>query len=297
MYDQTKKRVSICASLMGFTLIMILFYGCREPVIDHLERETGTYSLYGAMDLHSNSHTFRVKDLKREFRTGFYELDVTVYFDDLESGTTEILRDSVVAFSDNYTHNYLLNKKLEPRNTYRIRVDGPDGRSVSSQATTPGIARVFIDPYDNIPKTPFSCFFPMAIHWRNVEPDEQIRYWVDFEYNGTIYSSELTGTCPKTYYPEFKELILYTDTRILLNWVFPPDGGTPRCRNPVSPKVSCNELSSDNVVVRYRQLGPDWKSIYPVINIDPRYSGDVENGIGFVGAYREESVQYVIIQD
>jgi len=295
MPDQAKNFCTFAALLAGLSLFLILLASCKEPVIDHLERETGYYSVYGALDLHSTSHVFRVRDLKREFQSGYHELDVTVYFDDLEEGTTEILRDSIVAFSDNYTHNYILNRKLDPRKTYKVKVDDPDGRSVSSRFTTPGVGRVFIDPYHNIPPTPVSCFSFVHIHFRNVAPDEQIRYWVEFEYNGTLYSRELTGSCPKTYYPESKELILFTDTRILLSWVFGNEIGEPRCRQPVIPKVSCSELSSDRVIIRYRQLGPDWESIYPVINIDPRSVGDVENGIGFVGAYREETVPYRLI--
>lgn len=275
-------------------LLIFVFTGCRETNINPYETDTGIYSVYGAINLEETEHVLRVRDLNTFHQdSNSIHIDADVTFYDLENGTSQSLRDSVVQFPANYTHNYILDKKFEPRQPYRITVERSDGLSVSSEFTTPGVPEAYIFPFAE----GLSCFTTVLITFRNLPPDEQIRWEIGFQYNGQIYWRELTNQCPQNYYPERNELVVSMDTRGLLNTVFPPPSSNGLCRFGSSPEVSCSDLNSNEVQIRFLQLGPEWDLIFPVRPSDPVDVGSIQNGLGFLGAYHRGSLEYTVLPD
>lgn len=279
---------------VGFFTLFFLVTGCRDTKINPYEENTGIYSIYGAINLHETEHVIRVRDLNvfHQDSTSI-NLDATVTFFDLEKGTSQVLRDSIVLFPENYTHNFLLNKEFAPRAPYRVVVERSDGASVSSNFTTPGVTEAHIFPFDE----DLSCFKTVLITFRNLLPSEQIRWEIGFSHDDEIHWRELTNFCPQSYYPERNELIVSMDTRGLLNTIFPPPMDNASCRFAADPVVSCRDLDSNEVQLRFLHLGPEWNLIFPVRPSDPVDVGDVENGLGFLGAYRRGTLSYTVLPD
>jgi len=147
-------------------LCFLLFsYGCREAQIEPFEEETGIFSVYGALNINEDRHIIRVRDLSSfHSDSSTRNIDAVVTFHDLEAGTSQILRDSVAHFPAGFTHNFILEKNLKPRTTYKVTVEGSDGRIVSSTFTTPGITKVLALPLG----TPVSCSANIQFEFENL---------------------------------------------------------------------------------------------------------------------------------
>lgn len=280
---------SACRILLAISILLI-FLGCNEKQINPMEDTRGIYSIYGALNMEHDLHYIRVKDLKIPLASDSSKnIDATVLFEDLESGIQKILQDTVVEFSGNYTHNYILNENLGVRNPYQITVTRSDGNSVSSIATTPGITSPAAIPSENV-----GCFQPMVIQFDNVLPSEQIRYEVGFEYNNDIRWLELSRICPLTRIQNENSVSINLIPLDLIGAVFPSPGVDRIACDSRLARIGCNDLDSEVVRFRYLHLGPEWQNVYPLYPVDPEDIGDVNNGLGFFGAYRSDSFNFTV---
>lgn len=279
--------------ILSVTLLTFSISGCKDSEIDPFEDEIGVYSIYGAMDLHDSLNVIRVRDLNTFFNSDSSKyLDATVTFFDIQENTSQILKDSVVQFPTNYTHNFMLKKHFEPSSPYRVEVERSDGVKVSSNFTTPGITETkFIHTGNRV-----HCYTPIQFVFKNVLPDEQIRIDVGVNYQEKIHWIEFTGICITEYIEERHELVITAKPYLLLDffWPKPKWDPPPNCRDPRYPTVLCDDLSSDDFIIRYLHLGPEWMKIYPVRPRIPDEVGDVENGLGFLGAFRQDTLVFTV---
>lgn len=273
--------------------ILLQFAGsCGDNQIEPFEDKKGVYSVYGAMDLHATEHIIRVRDLRTFLRDSTSKnMDATVTFSDLSNNTSEVLKDSVVQFPANYTHNYLLNKEFKPNSPYWVDVERSDGAGVSSMFTTPGVTETeVISERDEI-----RCYTEIQMVFKNVLPDEQIRVEFGIMYQEKMYWVEFTGICITEYFEDRRELVITAKPYLLLDLIWPKPGmdPPPNCRDARFPTVLCNELDTGQFVIRYKHFGPEWNRVYPVRPTIPDEVGDVENGLGFLGAFREDTLTFI----
>lgn len=244
------------------------------------------------MDLHETNHVIRVRDLRTFLRDSSSKtLDATVTFSDLANNTSQVLQDSVVRFPANHTHNFLLNKEFTPHNAYRVDVERSDGVGVSSMFTMPGVTKTeLVSSNDEI-----KCYTEIKMVFKNVLPDEQIRIEFGVEYEDQWWWVEFTGICITEYFEDRKELVITAKPYLLLDFIWPKPGmdPPPNCRDYRYPTVLCDDLDTGQFVIRYKHLGPEWKRIYPVKPTIPDDVGDVENGLGFLGAFREDTLTFI----
>jgi hypothetical protein len=66
------------------------------------------------------------------------------------------------------------------------------------------------------------------------------------------------------------------------------------CRGTES-EITCGDLESPTITIRYLHLGPEWQRVYPFYPNDPEDIMDVENGLGFFGGYRDETLSYTVL--
>lgn len=181
------------------------FNGCRDSEINPFEEETGTYSVYGSIDMHETDHVIRVRDLNTFFNSeSSQNLDATVTFYDLEEGTSQVLQDSVVRFPANYTHNFLLNKAFKPSRRYKVAVERSNGESVSSMFTTPAITE---SEFFSVSRK-VGCYTPFQLIFKNVMSDEQIRIEFGVKYDNKTYWFEFTNVCITEYFEDRHELVI-----------------------------------------------------------------------------------------
>ncbi len=277
-------------------LYFLLFIcGCHDSKINPYEEDTGIYSVYGALNINETRHVIRVRELNQFHNdSSSINLDATVTFHDLENGTSQVLRDSIVQFPANFTHNFILEKELKPRTSYRIRVERSDGEFVSTTFTTPGITEAQILPVGS----GYNCSSEFRIDFRNVLPSEIIRWEIGFEYQEQLHSLEFRQFCGQEYEESLQRLLVTTRPIILLNEIFPSSGDSfNSCQPPWTPIVRCKDLDTGTTHLRYLHLGPDWQKVYPIYPNDPLDIEAIANGLGFLGAYHEGSASFQVLPD
>lgn len=273
-------------ALIGFLLIFLtaVLESCSEPEVNGLEDERGVFSVYGALNLDKNPNYIRVKDLRIPLSSDS-SLNATVEFENLETGSKSFLQDTAVEFNDIETNNFILNENLTSQTPYSITVTRPDGNSVSSIATMPGITEHSVTPNENV-----DCFTKLQFTFENVLPQEQIRLHISMAYDNEVRTQEITRFC--SFDREGNTAFLNIETRHLLGILYPAPGtNLILCRGTES-EIGCTDLSSPTVNLRYLHLGPEWKRVYPLYPVDPEDIQDVANGLGFFGGYREDTTSY-----
>lgn len=274
-------------------IFILLFSGCGSKEINPLEDERGIFSFYGALDLDSQSNLIRVRDLRIPLLSEQTIGDGTVVtFEDIENGVSTVLQDSVIYINGHTIHNFVLNQPLRPRQPYRITAVREDGALSESIATTPGITIAGAVPDENV-----RCRQQITFQFDNVLPSEQIRVDAGFEYDGEMYWFEITRYCDFNYDEIDNRVTLEKSPFNLLGLVFPPRNiNMPQCQN-INPRIGCDELSSDVAYLRFYHLGPEWQRIFPIIQVNPDNVMDVDNGLGFFGAYRSDTITYSLSLD
>lgn len=210
--------------------------GC-ETSFDPLNEEKGIYSIYGYLDLNKDINYIRVKDLNKSFgedTTG--EIDANVILENLEDGTTETLKDTVVEFDGVQTFNFRVISDLQYDSKYQLTVNHPDGDGkVIAYATTPSEAEVTLVPEE------IDCDTPLTLTFKPVRSKFSLDVEIGFHYKGKIVwarSDQLLEESDETVRAFFTPLsVAYI---ALGNYNF-----------------QCKEFGSKNFYVRYTHYGPD----------------------------------------
>lgn len=278
--------IALIVLTLGFS-----FISCEERSIDPFEGEQGVYSVYGALKVGDSTNYIRVRDLLQPFRSdSTYLMDATVTITNLSTDESIELRDTVVTFNGNETHNYIFNKDLELDTQYQITVEGNDGRSVTSVATTPGLTEAKHLPNDEF----VFCETPVNFTFANVHPPEFVQMEIGAEYDGTIHWAPMEVVGEIEYNAAEDHMSVQMRPRNLLVEIFTPviPDNPYFNRYLLFPTVGCNQLDSNIIRIRYTHFGPEWGTGRPQENgpIDIE-SGLIENGLGFFGAYRTDTLQ------
>lgn len=283
----------------GIPILLILaFFGTNstcDRVINPFEDENGTYSVYGALNVEEDSHRIRVRNVTIPFLSDSlkgYE-DIAVFFN-YPDGQTVQLEDTVINFNGNYTYNYLLDGTLEPDSEYSLRLEFDD-QEATSIISTPGISNG-----DSTPDQSNGCAQTIRIFINNIKQPEFTLVDVGVEHDGKRKWASVGAV------DEFDHIegtdrmeVELTVTNLLVD-IFPPPpeatiGIPPRFWRPT---VECDELDLNTMYFRYIHFGKEWEIFRDTDFLDDVFidSGDIENGIGFIGAIRtgEFSFNFVL---
>ena len=269
---------------------------CNDRTIDPYEGEESIYSMYGALEVGKTPNYIRIKDLQIPFNQEDPSgLDATVRFENLENGTTTILKDTVVSFSGNVTHNYIVEESIQPREEYRITAERSDGAIVQTIANAPHVTEVVAVPIENV-----DCERQIEFMFKNVPAPEQVVMEVGFFHNNQMLWNQVSIVDQLKRVEETDQFYISLSPRNLLVEVFTPrlDGedGRPIPPRFLLPTVKCHELQSNVATIRYTHLGPEWEAVKPIYPVNPDDIMDVENGLGFVGAYSQDIFTITIDQ-
>lgn len=272
-------------------LITIAGFTACERSLDPFENDQGIYSVYGALEVGKPQNIIRVRNLREPFRAdSVFPFDATVTFQDLQTGETTQLRDTVVNFEAGRTHNFILNQELKLDSQYQITVERSDGEQVTSVATTPALTEASYFPAQFI-----NCETKIDFRFRNVEQSELIQMEIGATYRGDVHWAEMDLVSKVEYDSQLEVHRVQMSPRNLLVEVFTPVLPDNPYYDPYTlfPTVGCNELDNNTIMIRYKHYGPEWQTGRPIeegeIDTD---SGDVENGLGFFGAYRVDTFSF-----
>lgn len=275
--------------LLLILLVGIGFNSCKERAINAFEDEQGIFSVYGALEVGNDRNVIRVRNLLEPFSAdSAFPFDAAVTFTDLQTGETSQLRDSVVSFEVGKTHNFILEEELELDSKYQITVErADDGASATSIATTPGLTDASFFPQEFI-----LCETNIEFRFNNVEPTEFVQMEVGAVYQNELHWAPMKIVGKIEYDNQLDIMKVIMSPRNLLVEVFPPVLPDNPYFDPFTlfPTVSCDQLDSNEIMIRYKHFGPEWQPGLTIENgsIDIE-SGDIENGLGFFGAYRVDS--------
>lgn len=295
MYSSHGSISNSHAPVVFITLIFMLS-GCADRMIDPYEGERSIYSIYGALEVGKTPNYIRVKDLQVPFdQENPPDLDATVRFENLDSGTVTALEDTVVHFSINPAHNFIVIEPIQPLGRYRITAERPDGAIVQTMAMGPHVTEVEAEPTENV-----DCEKQIEFTFKNVPAPEQVVMEVGFFHEDKMQWNKVRIVDQLKRIEGTDQLFISMSPRNLLVEVFTPrlddDDGRPIPPRLLLPTVKCHELQSDVAHIRYNHFGPEWEAVVPIYPVNPDDVMDVENGLGFVGVYKQESFSFTIDQ-
>lgn len=281
---------ALCLLLLG-----VLWLSCgRDRVINPFEDNVGTYSAYGALDIDEPLNSIRIRNVSTPFLIDSvigYE-DVNVFFTDFSTNTETQLADTIINFNGNFTYNYLLREDLQPSSQYGIKIVYDDGNESTTTVNTPAVTIA-----DTTPDKASNCRQNMRISFKNVMRPEFINAEVGVLYQGTMRWAPIQTIQTPEFIAGQDEMELQLTVTNLLVDIFPPPpeatiGVPPRFWLPT---VSCDELDEYKMYIRYIHFGPEWEHFRGTEFLSDMFvdSETIENGIGFIGAIRRGTIEFI----
>lgn len=249
--------------------------GCDTSLTPFAE-DTGLYSVYGFLSA-SGPNFIRVKDLNTPPTSDSTRtLDATVRLENLRTGTTETLVDSVVAFDGAYTHNFRMTQPVVPGATYRLTVSRADGRRAEATATMPRRTTIAVDP--PVADT-LDCMGQVLLDFQNVRTQSTVTLSVGLTWSGARRWVDV-GRVDRT--------VGLIPSRLV------EDAVPGYALRELSPEEYCGVLGTQELRFAYTHYGPDWPA--DSVLADPTASR-IENGLGVFGGFRRDTLRrYVYIE-
>ncbi len=261
--------------LFAFAGAALLLGGC-DNAISPISDE-GAFTIHGALNASVDRQFVRVRALNSPLTPdATRNLDATVRVENLRTGAVTPLRDSVAAFGAVYVHNFWANFDVAPDTEYRVVAERSDGATSAATMRTPSVVEV------ERSRTEGDCLDQYLVRFLGVRELSLIRPRIGFQFEGrTFWVPRATGfrggVVSVSFQPE----------EVLAEEIGSRDNPSTRLR--YEPR--CLVLTDDTLRVAYKHLGPAWSGRIPGdLDFDPTTSDVVDNGLGFFGGYREDTV-------
>ncbi|NGP76141.1 hypothetical protein G3570_05830 [Balneolaceae bacterium YR4-1] len=233
------------------TFFFLLFYTGCDNSIQPLDRENGVYSIYGALDLRDDMNFVRIKDLNRTLQQDTSGvIDATVIIEDLQSGVSDVMQDSIVAFDGVKTHNFYTGMEILPDTRYRVSVERSDGRTVSAEAETPSYSQTNVEPVME------DCLTPIHVTFDPVEERINLSLNIGFNYDGEIqwvpYRESIGAGPGDINNGEKSETFTFIPKTVLDEFT-----GASNPFSSGAEAIGCHQLDNDQFYVRYTHYGPN----------------------------------------
>jgi hypothetical protein len=259
--------------LASVALMALLLVGC-DTTLEPFAENNGAYSVRGVLTLTQDTHYIRVKNLNQPISEDAPELDATVTLENLTTGLTETLEDSVVLFEGVATHNFRVDQSIEPSADYRLTVERSDGVTTQATATTPPFTEVDVAPET----TAVACDQEIILDFPNVPTPRLLRLRAAIEWEGIPYWRSIDITTRSDGTPT-----AFVSAASVIADVVP----APTLETLGGASQYCTILSDDTLPIAYTHFGPDWPA--DSVRADPLAS-DVENGLGLFGAMHRDTL-------
>lgn len=258
--------------LLGGLIGVVLLAGC-DASLDPFGDESGFYSVYGFLATGEETNYVRVRDLTTPPVTdSMRTLNATVTLENLASGRTETLTDSIVRFEGTYTHNFRVDQDIRPNTTYQLTVEGNGGKTTRARAKTPPVTEANVSPERGA-----KCAGSIQIGFPQIAKPRFIDLALGMRYGGKtrFVPVEISGRGGAYLLFLFKPAVLVEEVvhKEKLPFV------------DCDPTRYCRLLDDRKVRLAYTHYGPDLQP--DSLRSDP-FSSPVENGVGtFLGLRRD----------
>lgn len=136
-----------------------------DNTLDPIDKDTGIYAIYGALDLNKETNYIRVKGLKAPFTAeATRNIDAAVTLENLRLGTKQVLEESaVMEYEGIFLHNFEVTGKIIPDTRYRLTAKRSDGVTVSVITATPTRPPPSATPINQ------DCYTPITVEFEPVK--------------------------------------------------------------------------------------------------------------------------------
>ncbi len=264
---RTNIRNSLLAACLAGGLI---FGGCTEAFEPFQENDL-YFSIYGYLDAAADTQFVAVTPLRKLVSADAGPIDAAVMLEHLETGRTTSWRDSLFRFSNGSVgHVFWSKEPVEPGHNYRFTVTRSDG---ATTATTVRMPASFPDPELRTNLIPFSPLPPPRLQNIGLLGIEKL---VDLRIVYTLRTEEGGVSDPVTlsYVDKMRRssenrLGLAFDAYEDVNSLFA--GSCPQV------------LTATDIVGGGTSDWPDFFRLDDEMLADPDLTGDIRNGMGFLG--------------
>jgi len=121
--------------LLIFIFLSIL--SCNNS-LEPLDKETGVYAIYGALDMDEQTNYIRIRDLNAPFTATATEfLDAEVTLENLNNEVIASLSSEREEYEGVFLHNFLVNQEILPNTSYKLTARRSDGITASVTTLSP----------------------------------------------------------------------------------------------------------------------------------------------------------------
>jgi len=282
-HSASPRSVPLCATSRGLWLLLLVLGlaalggGC-DNTVDPFAEDTGLFSVYGYLSVSRSENFVRVRNLNTPPTSDSARtLDATVRLENLDTGTSEVLADSIVTFGGVYTHNVRMDAPVAPGATYRLTVERAEGGQSEATATMPRRPDLAVEP---APTDTVACAGDVLLRFRNLRPESTVGLSVAVSWSGESRWVDQGAVTPTTGF---------------VPWRIVEKALPGYALDQVSDRTDyCTLLDEPEFRIAYTRYGPDWPA--DSVFADPTASA-VENGLGVFGGFQRDTLRrYVHIE-
>ncbi len=274
-----KKTKSVSGALL-FLCSILLFTTCDNTFEPLGENDQYHFSIYGYLDVAADTQWVRVGTAREALEDAPDPTGISVTVQNLQSGETAEMQDSLFT-TENFL-NFWSTMDIENEQTYRIKVEGAEGRSSHADITTPKELSTPLVLENTYPPYGFSVYV-----------DDVVEHVADIQSKWYVILNPETDPVRKTYTFTYRTEVEHVEVY----------NGTYTIFAPLEEEEGYIESSTgiNDYRVVHRQFfvaaaGPDWDENISSID-DLEYfinstSSNVENGLGYVIGIDSKWVPY-----
>lgn len=169
----------VLLAMTSVIFLAVLHISCNNSI--DAFKENNLFSVYGLLNASKDSNYIRVKKLSKPLPADCtHTLNAVVTLKNLQTGMSQVLKDSIVRFDGVYTHNLLTTMDIVPGSSYRLTVEGSNGNAFNAEASVPPIVNPDVQiVYPDVPipsDPPPPCQATIIFKFNPVKEFSNFRY-------------------------------------------------------------------------------------------------------------------------
>jgi len=263
-----------------FLSLLLLIVGCDQTFEPLAENNQYHFSIYGYLDTAADTQWVRVGTAREAIDDVPDPAGITVTLENLHTGETVIMQDSL--FSPENFLNYWTTSRIENEQSYRILVEGTNGKSSHADVTIPGELPTPLVLVNTFPPFGYSVYI-----------DDVVEHVADIQTRWYVILNPETDPLRKvytfTYRPEVEHVEVYGGSYTIFAPLEDEEGH-------IEASVGINDYEVVHRQVFVAAAGPEWDDEISTIG-DLEYfinstSSNVVNGLGYVVGIDSKWVPY-----
>lgn len=279
------KRINSIWNVCLFLCAFLLMAGCDDSFQPLQKNDKYYFSIYGYLDAASDTQWVRVSPARQDINEPPDPTGIKVTLEHIQSGETVLMNDSLI--SSKGFLNYWTTMNIEHEQTYRIAVEGANGKASQVSVTTP-------------PELPPIYIIISGVNTfaggsasANIYIDDSVEHIAELQSVWYVIINPGTENLRRIYRFPLRNTLTHTDSYFGAYYAF---NIWERELTQIEQSVGASEIEIATRQFFVAAGGPEWDDSLSSIN-DLEYfldgtGSNVENGLGYVvgissGWYRQ----------